>query len=332
MHSRGLLMGWLLAWLGPLTVGIVFLVTGGAKALAPSRTLRHLYSLDLIPARWLQRVWIMMSVGEMSLGAALVSGLAPTRVLPAAVGLLAGLSGFTIWSAKARHTDDCGCYGGLVEVQPKQSVVLNAAYGALLLLAWRGGLHSRQHATWRMGGFLGAVALSAAATAIGDRRLRNRKGDLLDLRAIKPGRKWNRRWLPSDPSVLEAGEHIVALLGLACPTCHKWLRPLSVIHERRDLPPVVGMIDATESQAREFAAKNHLAFPLVAVPHSTLLRLADGGTPTLVVVQDGVVRSVDAGRLPSELMERVRRQPARATQLLGAGIAADLLRATATAS
>jgi hypothetical protein len=321
-----------LSSMGPIGVGLIFLVTAGAKAVAPSRTRRHLQLLGLVPYRWIEPAATLLPIGEAALGAALVAGLAPTRVLPSAVGLLAGLAGLTIWSTSTRRTEDCGCYGGLVEVQPTVSVLLNAVYAALLGIACRtsrppAGPWSRGVA-WRAVVVLATAVLTTGVTTFAARRLRATGRDLVDLRPLRPGRRWDRRWLGAHPDELAAGEKVVAFLGQSCPLCKLWLRPLKVIHARGDLPPVVAAMGASEEEVTDFAAQHALTFPIVPVAPASVARLVDG-VPTIAVVEDGVIRSVDTGRLPPVLLERVKR-PARSTPALpGWDVAARLARALA---
>src|SRR3954470_10679768 len=92
-----------LASLGPIGVGLVFLITAALKLVAPYRFHRHLWRLGVFDGtRWTAPVPATLATGEAVFGAALIAGLAPPLVAPATVGLLAALGGVTIWSTSTK--------------------------------------------------------------------------------------------------------------------------------------------------------------------------------------------------------------------------------------
>lgn len=304
----------LLASLGPVGVGIVFLLAALAKLVAPSRAHTHLYRLGMPANRWTESVPAVLGTGEAVLGAALVSGVAPAALAPATVGLLAGLAGVTIWGTRTERTSDCGCYGGLVEVRPEVSVLLNAGYAGLMLLGWRAGhplLRSRaQQAT-----VVSAVGAGAAVVAmLGEWRRRTTGKPLVDLRPLRPGKRWNRRWLPAQADALATGEQIVVFMGEHCPTCKLWILPLNKINARADLPPVVGVMGSAASAVAAYAQEHGITFPVVAMAGTTFAHLTDV-VPTIAVLRDGTVQSVDEGQLPPAMVERVKQAMAARPRL-----------------
>lgn len=298
----------LLAGVGPVVVGVVFLFAALTKAVAPSRARRHLDLQGLVPAAWRDAVATATPLVEAAAGAALLARIAPQVVLPAVIVLLAALTGLTVWSTATKRTDDCGCYGGL-EVRPRTSVLLNTGYMAALALAWRLA-PSAPPAGWRWTVVIVLTAAIAVVTVLARQRLLRSGRDLVDLRPLRPGRRWDHRWLGRGQPVLADGEAIVAFLGESCPLCKLWLRPLGVIHRRGDLPTVLGVLPGTDEDARRFTRAMSIGFPVVAMAPTRAGRLVDA-TPTIAVVHDGLVRSVDTARLPPNLLTRVRRQAER---------------------
>ena len=119
-----------------LVVGCIFLVTGVVKALAPKTFIIHISRLQLFPGKASLAAAYPFTVVECVLGVALILRLFPLWLFPGTIVLLFALSGLTYWSTATKRTEDCGCYGGLIDVSPTQSLLLNAFYIALMGLAW----------------------------------------------------------------------------------------------------------------------------------------------------------------------------------------------------
>src|SRR5579871_1004786 len=268
----------------------------------------HLHRLGVISdSHTMAPLPVALATGEAMAGASLISGLAPAVVAPATVGLLAALGGVTIWSTTTKRTDDCGCYGGLVEVRPEVSVLLNVVYAVLVLLGWRAGRPLMRRPSRQVAAVAVTGVVAAVIGALGEWRLRTSGKPLVDLNPMRSGKRWQERWIPEQADALAQGEHVVVFLGETCHACKLWASPLSKINARPDLPPILGVLAIEREAVAGYTQEHGMTFPVVPMRKFTFGRLVDA-TPTITVVKDGVIQSVDEGVLPPALTERVKRR------------------------
>lgn len=317
-----------LASLGPIGVGLLFLFTAALKLVAPGRFRMHLLRIGAMNySRKAMPVPVALATGEAMAGAALIAGLAPPVVAPATVGMLAALGGVTIWSTTTRRTDDCGCYGGLVEVHPAVSVLLNVVYAALVVIGWRAGRPLMRQPS-RQAAAIGVVGVIAAIVgALGEWRLRKTGKPLVNLNPMRVGKPWQERWLPEQAESLAEGEQVVVFLGEKCHACKLWASPLSKINARPDLPSILGVMNIERDATAAYATENGIRFPVVSMKKSTFARLVEA-TPTITVVKDGIIQSVDEGVLPPALIERVKQRRTPTPGLAESGLAGLALAGT----
>lgn len=291
---------------GPVLVGLVFATVGLLKAATPSSFLNHVAKLRLAPPRLLRFVVPVFIVGEVALGAALVVGLAPAVLWPATLTLLLALAGLTIWSTSTGRVEDCGCYHGLLEVTPRQSVALDLLYAALVGAAWATlpeGAAGGGAVRW--GVVAGATVGGAILLAVAIRRLFTTGEALLDLGPLREGRRWKRSWLPAAPAELVEGERLVVFLSTTCPHCKRWVKLLNLIHRRPDLPPVQGALVAPLADLATFALGEGVRFPLVASRRNLVWHTLPG-VPTAVQLVDGEIRGRWTGGLDPAFLDRIR--------------------------
>ena len=123
---------------------------------------------------------------------------------------------------------------------------------------------------------------------------------LLNLNPMQPGKRWQEGWLPEQADALAQGEQVVVFLGEKCHACKLWASPLSKINAMPDLPPIIGVLAIEPEAVGTYAREHGISFPVVSMRKSTFARLVDA-TPTITVIQDGVIQSVDEGVLPPAL-------------------------------
>ncbi|MEH2181634.1 MauE/DoxX family redox-associated membrane protein [Nostoc sp.] len=79
---------------------------------------------------------IAFTILECVLGIALILRLFSQWLFLSTIVLLLILSSLTYWSILTKRTDDCGCYNGIIDISPKQSLLLNVLYITLMGLTW----------------------------------------------------------------------------------------------------------------------------------------------------------------------------------------------------
>ncbi len=272
-------------------VGLVFLVTGALKLVNPAQFADHLARLGVRPPAVKPGVVVAVAV-ECTVGAALVVGFRPACTLAAAAALLVTLSAVTLWSTGSGRTDSCGCYAGLATISPRQSVMLNAGYVALLgVSAWSAGAAGLSVSLTPLRSALVAAALiaSVAGTSVALRHAARHDRPLLDLTRARPGRTWKRGWLGPDEAELPAGPMLVVFLSLTCATCHTWVKVLAAAHGLPGMPSIRGAVRGTPAEIAAFVAEHEVPFPILAVGPGVLPRLVDALPSAALVGPERVV-------------------------------------------
>lgn len=289
----------MIAYLCTLFVGGALWFSAFVKAVDGKTFIRDLARYGLLPGQYLPPTAAMLTGVEAALGTALVFHLFPSWIVPGAIVVLVFLAGLTLWGEYARDLEDCGCYGGVVLLTPKQSVLLDAGY--VLLLA--GALQWPSGGPWRASTWgLGAVALTFVAGA-GAAWL-SRAEPLLDLSRLQSGRRWKQRWLPNHPEVTDA-PHFLVFLSADCPYCKRWVPLLNVMNAQPDFPNVLGVMSLSEEEMRDFRREHLIRFPIAQMDRVLFQRMVNA-YPTAVLVEDGDVVDKWSGEFPEPYFSRVR--------------------------
>ncbi len=292
--------GWISA--GPWLVGATFLWAGGIKAVAPHVFQLHVVRLGWVPRRLIDSVVAAAASLEAGWGVALILGVAPAIMLPATAALLVALTAISWWGVRSGRTTDCGCYGGFVVPSITQSVMLNGAFIALVLLAWLVGPATTSSAGWTLGAAM-AIAAVFAAFAVISQQFRRRNGrSLIETSPLRVGRRWKPRW---GASVQEDGrDMLVSYLGPDCPYCKQWVRVLNAMHQSPGLPLVTGVVAASQETLEKFVETSGIRFPMTTIPETLMSRLV-WGVPNTVLVTSGMIQE-RWSQMPEEFFFRFR--------------------------
>ncbi|MHC5745470.1 MAG: peroxiredoxin family protein [Nostoc sp.] len=296
---------YLISLISSLVVGSVFLVTGVVKAVAPTRFIIHISQLQLFPQKVNIGAAIAFTILECVIGIALILRLFPQWLFIGTIVLLLLLSSLTYWSTSTKRTDDCGCYNGLIDISPKQSLLLNALYITLMGLAWFYPVADILTVSQQVTALLISLATSSLLTAVSYIYYWNKKKPILDLEPLKVNRSWQPQWIKEYPESLRTGEKLVVFLMPGCPTCKNWLKVLKVVHQRTDLPDVVAAVPQTSEQVEEFVQSNNINFPVVAMSPTVVAHLTNA-FPTAVLLEEGIIREKWLGVMPLTFVKRVK--------------------------
>jgi thiol-disulfide isomerase/thioredoxin len=240
---------------------------------------------------------------ECTLGVALTLEIYPHWLLPLAIGLLLVLSSLTIWGTANGRVESCGCYNGLIEPTPRQSVFLNAAYGILLGLAWCSQVNAPEPTSWQLlvtGLVFPTSALLTLACFV---YFLKRGRPLIEFGALRIGTPWRLELLGGVGMHLERRTHVVAFLAHGCPVCQRTHGVLHELHDRPGEPDVFGVV-SKDVGVKEFAQAENIRFPLAAVPQATLKRLLYG-YPTILLIHDGRIGEKRVGPAAHRFLERL---------------------------
>lgn len=290
----------MIAWLCTALVGGAFLFSAFVKAVDGRTFLRDLARYRLLPTATLPSAAALCTGAEAALGTALVMHVAPSVVVPAAAGLVIALAGLTLWAERARDLEDCGCYGGVVLLTPRQSAALDGAYLALLGTA----LWMPAGASWapvEIG--LGATVLVGGAAGVA--AWHSLDAPLVDLSRLRTGRRWKTRWLPSRPDLGAEAPHFLVFLTKDCPYCKRWVPLLNVMNSQPDFPDVVGVMAASDEEMEAFRGEHVIHFPVEQMERILFERMVTA-YPTAVHLDDRRVTEKWTGEFPERYLQRVR--------------------------
>ena len=289
----------MISYIATIIVGAVFLFTGVIKALSSGKFIEQIFRYDVFPQKIVPSIAILFIGLECALGTGLMLHAFPQWLVPGTIALLIGLSLLTIWSTSSGRTEDCGCYGGLLIITPKQSVLLNLVYISLLGLAWLYPIPNYQTEPWQW--ILALVALLVGSIA----GWKSQEKPIVDFSRLKPEKRWQQSWLKNSLQDLQKGSHFVVFLGKDCPYCKQWVPLMNVMNTQQDLPNVMGIMSITEEEIAAFKAEHLVRFP-VAQMNKLLFGYMVDAVPTAVLVEDGVISSKWEGEMPKEFFERIK--------------------------
>lgn len=280
-------------------VGSVFLVTGVVKALSSKSFIELIFKYSLLPSQFVIPTAITFIGLECALGVALILHEFPQWLVPGTIILILCLSASTAWATSTNRTEDCGCYGGLLVITPKQSILLNLGYILLLGWAWLNPVADYHTQTWQW--VLVLMALVAGSIS----SWKSQEKPLVDFSRLKPGNRWHPRWLKDSPQDLQQGSHFVVFLGKDCPYCKQWVPLLNVMSTQKDLPNVIGILALSHEEIEAFKAEHLVRFPIAQMDNLLFGYMVDS-YPTAVLIEDGVISNKWLGEIPKQFFDRIK--------------------------
>jgi hypothetical protein len=292
-------------------VGVVFLLTGCIKALAPSSMIRYFVKLGVTDLTRLRIIVWVSAVAECVLGAALVARAFPSWLFPGTVVLCIAFVVLTAWNRD--QGEDCACYGKLLALSPAKSIALDLFYAALAIVAWRIPAAGFLPVSGQIAVLSGAGVLFSAGATLAHRYYFKQGEDWLDLNPVQVGRKWNSDWLEGFAAVANREMQLIILMSPTCPFCKVWIKPLNKVSRRADMPQIIAAMAASEDEIRAVAVEHGIAFPVLRVKPSVMNRIASR-FPDVVLVENGVVRGKPGARIPEDLIQRLKNSTQTAGQ------------------
>lgn len=281
------------------TVGSVFLITGIAKALDSKQFILHNYRYGLLPSKMVPQIAITFIGLESALGLALILHEFPQWLIAVSILFLISSSGLILWSTSSGKTEECGCYGGLLVITPKQSILLNLGYILLLAVAWLNPIPNYQTETWQW--ILTLITGISASTFA----WQSQDKPIINFSRLKIGNRWKKRWLKNSPQDLQKGSHFVVFLGKDCPYCHRWVPFLNMMNTQKDLPQVLGVMSVTTEELESFKEEQMARFSIVSMDKLLFGYMVDA-FPTAVLLEDGVITNKWIGVIPEEFLDRIK--------------------------
>lgn len=279
-------------------------MTGLAKAVDPRLFITHIAKLEIFPHRSVTAISLTFIALECSLGYGLILRLFPNWLFPTMLVFLVALSSFTYWSTATGRVEDCGCYSGLLEIKPKQSLLLNALYLMLMSLAVFHPVPSFLQPQQQLWVLLLAIMSSVACATLGIRGYRKNKNALLDLSSAQVNRRWQSHWVPEMDDNLMQGKKLVAFISAKCNFCPRWVKALKVLHHYSIFPDIVALMAEPPEVIQTYVEEKQIPFPVHFIDPTTKRRLVLG-SPTVLVLEDGVIKERWMINMPMEIVEKL---------------------------
>lgn len=278
-------------------LGLFFCVSAGAKLAGVGDFELYIFSFGFASFDLCTLAARLIIAGEFILGLGLISGWWHHFVNGVTAALLVGFSAFLLWRMSEGDTASCHCFGNLVDMNPAQSLLKNAAALAVLIFAWifPGEINIHKHR-----GLIAAVLSAAVLVAVPainppDFWFRLTGSGSSDLNAEKFREA-------ADTTGLLSGRQMVCFYSLTCENCRQCAVKMAGIIRRDNLPQdrihcyfmeeYVDMPQAISIFYDKFGAGLHL--PYLWAPVLDFLPITNGSMPLVCLFEDGaLVREYD---------------------------------------
>ena len=282
------------ARISQVIMGLVFLVSGLVKIWEPVlfywETIPYTQLLKIGNWQLVARLALLLGPFECGLGLALLANWRPRRAFPISVVLIIYFIGLMVAAWKIGATENCGCFGSLVDRSPGEAAVEDVIMLALLLFGWWGvrGLPS-----WNFAGRLvlvgTLVTVSVGAARFFPEAARLEKSDL------QPGVKLTGLNPVGLEVAMMQGEYLVELMSPKCGHCIESVPKLNSWVAMEGLPTVIALNNFPQDAPVlvDFKKRLQPRFGIGTISKTDFFRLTwKHGYPRLAFVRDGVVQKV----------------------------------------
>lgn len=270
--------------------GILFLFSATAKLIGIDAFEIYLFSFGWFSLGTAYLLARLVIAAEYTLGLMLIANLCPKTAWWGAVAMLAGFSVFLGWLALSGNRDNCNCFGELVNLNPVQSLVKNAAMLALLLPTY--GVRpfkSRLKKLWIV--LMAVVPLAAVLIVSPPDNWRYSAYD----RSEPVNRQAFQEALEQGllPDSLTEGDRVVCFYSLKCRFCKLSARKIVTLRERGEFSeaPLIAVFGRGEdTDTSEFLEETGIAFEEIHfIEPSDFLRITNGAFPLILLLHNGEI-------------------------------------------
>ncbi len=270
-------------------IGSVFLITGALKVFYSRPFIVHVRNLGILPSSLNEVAASLFIQLECGIGMALVLPIFTAELIPILIGLILGLSILSAWGVISGRVEDCGCYGGWLNLTLGQSLGLNFLYLLLLVIGWRTMEAYPPVLMWKVLIILGIFILCNFLIR------RSANSPLIDVSPVQPGSKWRTKWLDSKELILAPESRLVIFITSRCQRCKSWEPYILNLMGRKNMPlPLLIFPDGIKNPGI-WDEK----IPLQMM-NSRLFQYLIYQTPTAVLVKNGVIENKWVARFPEE--------------------------------
>ena len=275
-------------------IGCVFLFSGMLKSLSSGAFFHHLDHLKLLPPRVNTTLGFLFIELEAGLGVALITGIFSPWAVQLAAGLLILFSAITLQTLRRSKSKRCGCYGEMIQISPKQSLLINFLLLGLVPLSWNAAAQNTEITSWSLVLVLFGIGIAGFFTK------HSVQSPILDLSPIKVGKPWKKNWLAAD-QIFE--NNVPIMLVFIDQDDPPWLPVLGSLHQHtwKNRLHLIAPKNLFQSDGFE-SIKTKTSIPLWPMD-SILFDALVKQSPLGVIVEKNVIRQKWHSDFPTEILE-----------------------------
>ncbi|HEX3552556.1 MAG TPA: MauE/DoxX family redox-associated membrane protein [Thermoanaerobaculia bacterium] len=293
-------------------IGSLLILSALAKFLDPIYFIQHVNELRIVRESLLLPASVAVVCLQGFVGMMLALGQSIELAVPLAIGTLLLFLILTLRGYAVSRIEDCGCYGGLINLSVRQSIIVDLVFILALIKArfsWFPTNRELSSLFWQVllagtvGIILGASFLFSYRYYMKHDRL------LLNFSPLRVGKPWKKAWLEGKADFSEAkGEDLVVFLRASCSSCKPWIKILNAIHHRPDLPNVTVVLGISnrdeESQGEVAELKAQL--PVIVMGGRKLTGLVRSPFPMVLLLNDGVMQGKWTRKMPESVVASLK--------------------------
>ena len=273
-----------------VALGVVFIVSAVLKIIDMDQFEIYVYSYHFFSLNFSFLVARAAIIAELVLGIGLVSNCFHKLMWWGSMAMLMGYTLLLIYAQLIGRTDNCHCFGDVLQFNPWQSIIKNVVLMVLFALVYKvKGIRFRND--WLF--LAGAIVMSTAAVfAVSPpdnftsayKPQQNLNVELFDEAMQQP---------PLDELHLDDGKKVVCFFSTACEYCQKAAHKLSLMQQFNGFPAeniCYVFMGSEEGKARFYELSQSQTYQDVIYKDVVnLLKITSGVFPVILLLEDGEV-------------------------------------------
>lgn len=271
-------------------LGLVFIVSAVLKVVGMDHFELYIFSFHFFSLNFSFLIARAAIILELLLGIGLISNYFHKTIWWGSMIMLAGYTLFLIYASYIDRTDNCHCFGELLEFNPQQSIIKNVVLMGLFALIYK--VKGKQpKLQWLL--LASAFILTSAAVFVV-----SPPDNFIPKQSF--GKSVNEELLskalsepPLDVYHLGEGKQMLCFFSTQCEYCQLAARKLSLMQQRYSFPEesITYVFIGSEEGIKEFYTKSESSeYRSVLFEDPVgLLSIIDGKFPTIVLVDNGTM-------------------------------------------
>lgn len=294
-----------------LLLGVFFIGTAVLKLLSIDNFEVYIYSFGLFSYTWTTFFSRLLIFIELIIGISLIFKICFKQIWWLTMLMMVGFTLFLIYAAIFRNDSNCHCFGSLIELDPRQSIVKNIITLAMLFLIKNEKSHDYKPVVkkWLVAGILVvsvAIPFAAVPMDVIYNRINSEKENVNTV-------AFYESMSDSTFADLQQGRYLINYALAGCKFCKVGAEKLTLMLDRHEISHekvkfIIGGSD--EAISRFIENTNTSDYEHWKIPAPEFMAITYGKFPLYVFIEDGkVVKAGDFRILDDELMKTLDFRP-----------------------